>query len=78
MEIKPSTEAGGTTPIIMLLWCKSGRLEIMNQFAPPVTEGAFTVQGGLPERGGMIGIVVRPIETGKPLNAELRVVRWPE
>lgn len=78
LEIKPSTEAGGTTPIIMLLWCKSGRLEIMNQFAPPVTKGAFTVQGGLPERGGMIGIVVRPIETGKPLNAELRVVRWPE
>jgi hypothetical protein len=78
LEIEPTTEAGGTTPIIMLLWCKSGRLEIMNQFAPPVTEGEFTVQGGLPERGGMIGIIVRPIEPGKPLNAKLRITRWPE
>lgn len=77
LAIKPAHQANGVTPIIMLLWYKAGRLGLQTQMAPPVTEGTFTIQGRLPDTGGVIGIVVRPASAGQPLNAELRIVRWP-
>lgn len=77
LAIKPSN-ANGTLPVIMLLWSKSGRLEILNQFTPPVTEGEFNVEGGLPEPGGWIGIAVRPVQPDRPLNAEIRIKQWPQ
>lgn len=76
LSIEPQTEFPGATPVVMLIWCKSSRLEILQQAVPPITSGTFTVGAAMPEPGGWLGVVVRPIEQGKPLNARLRLERW--
>jgi hypothetical protein len=77
LSIQPESKTPGAQPIIMVLWYKSGRLEIVDQLAAPVSQGEFTVTGRSPESGGWLGIVVRPIEqSASALNAKLRVVRW--
>lgn len=78
LELERATPNDGVPPVVMVLWCKAGRLEILDQFTPPETAGEFTLKGHQPEPGGMIGIVIRPLIQDRPLNAALRLVRWPE
>lgn len=78
LNIEPHSESPGATPVIMLIWCKSSRLEILQQAVPPTESGTFTVGAAMPEPGGWVGVVVRPIEQGKPLNSKIRLLRWSE
>ncbi len=76
MKIEPQPEQGGADPVIMLVWSKSTRLEILKQEVVPTKSGTFSLEAWTPEPDGWMGVVVRPLEHGKPLNARLRVVRW--
>ena len=78
IEIEPVPDSNGVVPILMLMWFKSGRLELVQQLAPPIPQGTFVVKGRSPEPGGWIGIAVRPVEKDRPLHSQLRVLRWSE
>jgi hypothetical protein len=78
LSIEPRTPSAGVVPIVMLVWFKSGRFEILDQFAPPVETGEFSVRGRMPEGDGWIGVAVRAVETGQPLHSRLKFLRWSE
>lgn len=76
LQVTAHKNTGGTVPIVMLVWCKSTRLEVLHQEALPIESGIFTIEGRTPESGGWLGLVVRPLQREKTLNTRLEVVRW--
>lgn len=73
VTLSPGDQPDAVAPVVMLLWYKSGRLELLDQFVPPVSDGDFEVRGRMPERGGWVGIVLRPVSPGHPLDRRVRV-----
>jgi hypothetical protein len=78
LEIEPVPDSNGVVPILMLMRFKSGRLDLVQQLAPPVKSGLFVVKGRSAELGGWMGIAIRPVEKDRPLHSRLRVLRWSE
>jgi hypothetical protein len=76
MHLEPQPESNGVPPVVMALWYKSGRLEILDQFVPPLNKGEFVVNGRMPEGGGWLGLVVRPLEHGRPIGFRVGIMSW--
>jgi hypothetical protein len=67
----------GTSPVVMLLWYRSGRIELLSQQAiDRQFPGEISFEGWMPEPGGWLGVAVRPMERGKPFNLKVRVKEW--
>lgn len=76
LHVSPQNKPDSTLPIVMLVWCKSTRLEILHQEALPIESGTFTIEGRTPESGGWLGLVVRPLEREKSLKSRLHILQW--
>lgn len=76
LDTTPYSNPGGVAPIVMLVWCKSTRFEILTQEVAPLKSGPHTLTGWIPEPGGWMGVIVRPVERDKPLDRSPRLLRW--
>ncbi len=77
LEIEPAESANGTPPVMMLLWYRSGRIELLSQqVIDPQGPKEISVEGWMVESGGWIGVAVRSLEKGKNFNVKVRVKEW--
>jgi len=77
LETEPAAGPEATPPVVMLLWYRSGRIELLTQKAIERSDsGEISFEGWMPEPGGWLGVAVRPLERGKPFNLKIRVKGW--
>ncbi len=76
VHVSPQTKADSTPPIVMLVWCKSTRLEIIHQEVLPIQTGSYSIEGRPPESGGWMGLIVRPLQRDKSLNTQFKIEGW--
>jgi len=76
LEYEHLAKTGGDVPIVMVVWYRSGRFDLLSQQALPAGAGVVTLETRMTEPGGWIGVVVRRLQPDRPFNSRVRVVDW--
>lgn len=77
LEAESGADGAGTPAVVMLMWYRAGRIELLRQEALEAQHsGEVVFEGWMPEPGGWLGVAVRPLEQGKRLASRIHVRGW--
>jgi hypothetical protein len=77
VSAKRRRDANGSPTIIVLVWYKGGRIEVLRELmVNPDDEQTVELDGWMPEPGGWMGVFARAADVLQPPNCRIRIDSW--
>ncbi|MFT3830550.1 MAG: hypothetical protein QM691_12685 [Opitutaceae bacterium] len=77
VSAKRRHDLDGSPTMIVLVWYKGGRIEILREaMVNPADEQTVELQGWMPEAGGWMGVFARAADVQQPPNCRVKIESW--